>query len=82
MIYFISGIILIVVDFQEASVLRRKVEELMTESETAKRQVKELTERLALKSAPKKILPSTGKATTLSEQKIKVLILFLNKSFY
>lgn len=54
----------------------------MTESETAKRQVKELTERLALKSAPKKILPSTGKATTLSEQKIKVLILFLNKSFY
>lgn len=38
---------------QEASVLRRKVEELETENSTTKRQIKELEERLIIKDSKK-----------------------------
>ncbi|XP_077295291.1 uncharacterized protein LOC143917604 isoform X2 [Arctopsyche grandis] len=70
--------ILLELNEQEASILRRKVEELDQQGESLKTQVKDLTEKLAsanIKSPitlGKKLL-STTKGTGLSEEKIKIL---------
>lgn len=66
---------------QEAAVLRRKVEELEQDRETLKRQVKELTDKVATitpKTNTTSIMGlrrnSTTKSNNLAEEKVKVKI--------
>lgn len=62
--------------FQEASVLRRKVEEMEQDRDSLKKQVKELTDKIA--SQPKTNSTVTLRRTTnnktnnLAEEKVKV----------
>lgn len=70
---------------QEASVLRRKVEELEHERESFKTQIKDLTEKISSIndktpiSVTKKL--TNNKGTGLSEEKIKVCF-FFNQYLY
>ncbi|KAF2885000.1 hypothetical protein ILUMI_21174 [Ignelater luminosus] len=57
---------------QEASVLRKKVEELEAEKETQKRKIKDLQDKLATKTTKKSLL-SAVKGNGAQEQKIKDL---------
>lgn len=66
---------------QEASVLRRKVEELQTENNTSKRQIKELEEKLIVRDSKK--LPTIISRTpaginTANEKRIRDLEESLN----
>lgn len=74
---------------QESAVLRRKVEDLEKGSDNAKRQIKELQEKLATKSAaaptsPRSIRsdlrPATSSAAVL-EKKISVRFFIFKKKF-
>jgi 5-methylcytosine-specific restriction endonuclease McrBC regulatory subunit McrC len=62
---------------QETAVLRRKVEELEKESESSKRQVQDLQEKLSsVKESPTLKKSTLGKSTAkdpLSEKKIQVM---------
>jgi len=68
---------------QEAAVLRRKVEELETENETKKKQIRDLHERMSLKTEEKSTLKSKlptyiSKTSStvkdgINEKKIKIL---------
>lgn len=58
---------------QEASVLRKKVEELEAENERLKSNAKELQDKLLTKSPQKKSIISNDRGSTLHDKKLKVL---------
>lgn len=57
---------------QEASVLRKKVEELEAENDRLKSTTKELQDKLLTKSAQKKNIVSSDRGGTLYDKKLKV----------
>lgn len=57
---------------QEASVLRKKVEELEAENERLKSNTKELQDKLITKSTQKKNTVSNDRGSTLHDKKLKV----------
>lgn len=57
---------------QEASVLRKKVEELEAENERLKSNAKELQDKLIAKSTHRKNVVSSDRGSTLHDKKLKV----------
>lgn len=61
---------------QEASVLRRKTEEMEMEADQMERKMKDLQEKLHAKAATKKaVTGSLTKSSSLQEQKMKVFFI-------
>lgn len=58
---------------QEASVLRKKVEELEADNDRLKRKTKELQDKFNTKSTSKKNIFGNDKGSTLQDKKLKVL---------
>lgn len=65
---------------QEASVLRKKVEELEAENERLKSNTKELQDKLIAKSTQKKNIISNDRGNTLHDKKLKVHFLSRNNT--
>lgn len=67
----------LVIYFKEAAVLRRKAEELEQDRDSLKKQVKELTDKIASTTKTNTtstvgLRRTTGKANNLAEEKVKV----------